>query len=104
MPYNSNIGKLNSSKMKNGQTVSDNLVALVAKIGEKINIKVKTLNNDVTTSIIYTVVKEFVKARSITLETSDKSDTLKTFKNNYNAYCSIKSFSVRRKLIRSVYN
>ena len=42
---NSNIEKLNSSKMKNGQTVEDNLVALIAKIGEKITIgKTKTIS------------------------------------------------------------
>ena len=32
--------------MKNGQTVNDNLVALIAKIGEKITIgKTKTIKN-----------------------------------------------------------
>ena len=32
--------------MKNGQTVDDNLVALIAKIGEKITIgKAKTISN-----------------------------------------------------------
>ena len=81
---NSNIEKLNSSKMKNGQTVSDNLVALVAKIGEKITIgKVKTLNNDGSTNFHYlhTVVKDNLSKLAVllSLETSDKSDTLKTF-------------------------
>ena len=81
---NSNIEKLNSSKMKNGQTVSDNLVALVAKIGEKITIgKVKTINNNGSTNFHYlhTVVKDNLSklAVLVSLETSDKSDTLKTF-------------------------
>ena len=41
---NSNIEDLKTSKMKNGQTVDDNLVALIAKIGEKITIgKAKTI-------------------------------------------------------------
>ena len=81
---NSNIEKLNSSKMKNGQTVSDNLVALVAKIGEKITIgKVKTINNSGSTNFHYlhTVVKDNLSklAVLVSLETSDRSDTLKTF-------------------------
>ena len=81
---NSNIDKLNSSKMKNGQTVSDNLVALVAKIGEKITIgKVKTINNSGSTNFHYlhTVVKDNLSklAVLVSLETSDKSEALKTF-------------------------
>ena len=41
---NSVIEKLKEAKMKNGQTVDDNLVALIAKIGEKITIgKAKTI-------------------------------------------------------------
>ena len=44
--HNSNVEILKSSKMKNGDTVENNLVALIAKIGEKITIgKVKTLQN-----------------------------------------------------------
>ena len=40
------LEKLNKSKMKNGQTVEDNLVALIAKMGEKITIgRVKTFNH-----------------------------------------------------------
>ena len=39
------LKKIKSSKMKNGQTVDDNLVALIAKIGEKITIgKSKTFS------------------------------------------------------------
>ena len=41
---NSNVEKLKVAIMKNGQTVDDNLVALIAKIGEKITIgKAKTI-------------------------------------------------------------
>ena len=41
---NSNIEELKKSKMSNGQTVDENLVALIAKIGEKITIgKTKTI-------------------------------------------------------------
>ena len=46
---NSNLDVLKSSKMKNGETVDDNVVALIAKIGEKITIgKAKTINNSGT--------------------------------------------------------
>ena len=81
---NSNIDELNSSQMKNGQTVADNLVALVAKIGEKITIgKVKTINNSGSTNFHYlhTVVKDNLSklAVLVSLETSDKSEALKTF-------------------------
>ena len=81
---NSNIDELNASQMKNGQTVADNLVALVAKIGEKITIgKVKTINNSGTTNFHYlhTVVKDNLSklAVLVSLETSDKSEDLKTF-------------------------
>ena len=42
----SNIDELKKAKMKNGNTVDDNLVALIAKIGEKITIgKMKTISN-----------------------------------------------------------
>ena len=81
---NSNIDELNSSLMKNGQTVADNLVALVAKIGEKITIgKVKTINNDgsINFHYLHTVVKDNLSklAVLVSLETSDKSEALKTF-------------------------
>ena len=43
---NSNLEDLKKSKMKNGSTVDTNLVALIAKIGEKITIgKSKTISN-----------------------------------------------------------
>ena len=42
----SDLDKLNNSKMKNGSTVSQNLIDLIAKIGEKITIgRSKTLEN-----------------------------------------------------------
>ena len=81
---NSNIDELNSSKMKNGQTVADNLVALVAKIGEKITIgKAKTINNNgsINFHYLHSVVKDNLSklAVIVSLETSDKSDSLKSF-------------------------
>ena len=62
--YNSNVETLKSSKMKNGDTVENNLVALIAKIGEKITIgKVKTLQNpgSVNSHYLHTIVKENFK-------------------------------------------
>ncbi len=42
----SDLDKLNNSKMKNGITVSQNLIDLIAKIGEKITIgRLKTIEN-----------------------------------------------------------
>ena len=81
---NSNIEDLKSAKMKNGQTVDDNLVALIAKIGEKITIgKAKTIKNSdgVNNHYLHTVVKDNVAklAVMVSLDTKDNSDTVKTF-------------------------
>ena len=82
--HNSNIEVLKSSKMKNGDTVENNLVALIAKIGEKITIgKVKTLKNSgsVNCQYLHTVVKDNLAklAVIVSLETKDKSDMVKNF-------------------------
>jgi elongation factor Ts len=70
--------------MKNGQSVDDNLVALIAKIGEKITIgKSKTIENKsgVNNHYLHTVVKDNVAklAVLVSLDTNDKSDTVKSF-------------------------
>ena len=82
--HSSNVEVLKSSKMKNGDTVENNLVALIAKIGEKITIgKVKTLQNpgSVNCQYLHTVVKENLAklAVVVSLETKDKSDSVKNF-------------------------
>jgi len=82
--HSSDVEILKSSKMKNGDTVENNLVALIAKIGEKITIgKVKTLQNPGTVNCQYlhTVVKDNLAklAVIVSLETNDKSETLKNF-------------------------
>ena len=82
--YDSNIEKLKSSKMKNGDTVENNLVALIAKIGEKITIgKVKTLKNSgsINCHYLHTIVKDNLAklAVLVSLETTDKSDLVKNF-------------------------
>ncbi len=81
---NSDIEKLKKTKMKNGNTVDDNLVALIAKIGEKITIgKAKTIENSTSTNYQYlhTVVKDNLAklAVVVSLETKENSDSLKTF-------------------------
>ena len=81
---NSNINELNKTKMKNGETVENNLVALIAKIGEKITIgKTKTISNSSTTNFQYlhTVVKDNLAklAVVVSLETKENSEIIKTF-------------------------
>ena len=81
---NSNPEVLKVAKMKNGQTVDDNLVALIAKIGEKITIgKVKTIqnNNGVNNHYLHTVIKDNVAklAVMVSLDTKENSETVKTF-------------------------
>ena len=81
---NSNIQDLKITQMQNGKTVNDNLVALIAKIGEKITIgKTKTISNNSSTNYQYlhTVVKDNLAklAVVVSLETKDESDTVKNF-------------------------
>ena len=80
----SNVEKLKKVKMKNNITVEENLVALIAKIGEKITIgKTKTISNSSSNNYQYlhTVVKDNLAklAVIVSLETKDKSDVVKTF-------------------------
>jgi elongation factor Ts len=80
----SNLDDLKKSKMKNGNTVEDNLVSLIAKIGEKITIgKVKTITNSTSTNYQYlhTIVKDNLAklAVVVSLQTSNNTDTVKTF-------------------------
>ena len=80
----SNIDELKNSKMNNGQTVDENLVALIAKIGEKITIgKCKTIKNSngVNNHYLHTVVKDNVAklAVLVSLETNEKSEVVKNF-------------------------
>ena len=81
---NSNLEVLKSTKMKNGDTVENNLVALIAKIGEKITIgKVKTLQNQgsINCQYLHTVVTDNLAklAVIVSLETTDQSDTVRNF-------------------------
>ena len=81
---NSNIEKLKSSKMKNGFSVNDALVALIAKIGEKITIgQAKTISNSssINCQYLHTVVKDNLAklAVVVSLETKENSETIKIF-------------------------
>ena len=81
---NSNVDDLKKTKMKNGSTVDETLVALIAKIGEKITIgKAKTISNSSSTNYQYlhTVVKDNLAklAVVVSIETKDNSEAVKTF-------------------------
>jgi len=81
---NSDLDKLNKSNMSNSKSVEDNLVSLIAKMGEKITVgKTKTFNQPGTKNFNYlhTVVKDNLSKLSVivSIETSDDSDTVKTF-------------------------
>ena len=81
---NSDLEKLTKSKMSNGETVEDCLVALIAKMGEKITIgRTKTFSNSGTKNFNYshTVVKDNLSklAVVVSLETTDTSETIKSF-------------------------
>ena len=80
----SDLEKLNKSKMANGENVEDSLVALIAKMGEKITVgKAKTFNQPGSKNFNYlhTVVKDNLSKLSVitSLETSDSSDSVKAF-------------------------
>ena len=80
----SNLDELKNSKMKNDKTVDENLVSLIAKIGEKITIgKSKTIENlnGLNNHYLHTVVKDNVAklAVLVSLETKEKSEAVKTF-------------------------
>ena len=80
----SNVKELKKAKMKNDKSVEDNLVELIAKIGEKITIgKTKTISHSssVNYQYLHTVVKDNLAklAVVVSLETKDNSDAVKTF-------------------------
>jgi len=81
---NSDLSKLNKSKMLNGKSVEDSLVSLIAKMGEKITVgKTKTFNQSGTKNFNYlhTVVKDNLSKLSViaSLKTSDDSEAIKIF-------------------------
>ena len=80
----SDIVKLNDANMSNGKTVKDNLVALIAKIGEKITIgKASTIENSNSKNFIYqhTTIKDNVSKLGVivSLETDENSAEVNSF-------------------------
>ena len=81
---NANIDDLKKSKMKNGDTVDQNLVNLIAKIGEKITIgRTKIINSKGTKNYTYlhTIVRDNLSklAVIVSIESQDNSNLLKQF-------------------------
>jgi len=81
---NSDIDKLNKSIMKNKKTVEENLVSMIAKIGEKITLgRVKTLNHENSKNYYYlhTVVKDNLSKIAViaSINTKEKSEKIDLF-------------------------
>ena len=80
----SDLEKLNNSKMKNEKSVKENLVALIAKIGEKITIgRIKTIENNNSQNFSYqhSVIKDNVSKLGVvvSLEVSEKNGIIDSF-------------------------
>ena len=80
----SNLDKLNKSNMKNNKSVEDNLVSLIAKIGEKITIgRTKTLQISKSQNFIYqhSIIKDNVSKLGVivSLETNKKNGSISSF-------------------------
>jgi elongation factor Ts len=81
---NSDINKLNKSIMDNKKTVEENLVSMIAKIGEKITLgRVKTLNHENSKNYFYlhTVVKDNLSKIAViaSINTKEKSEKIDLF-------------------------
>ena len=82
--HSSDLLKLNKSLMKNGKSVEDNLVSLIAKIGEKITIgRIKTIENSNSHNYFYqhSLIKDNVSKLSVivSLETKQTGDKIRNF-------------------------
>ena len=80
----SNRESLSLSKMKNGKTVDENLLALISKIGEKITIGRSRSFNCKEFKVFkyhHTIIKDNLSKLGVivSLKTSDHSEKLKTF-------------------------
>ena len=84
LQVNANTDELKKNKMKNGKTVDENLVEIIAKIGEKITIgRTKSINSEGTKnySYLHTIVKENLSklAVLVSLESKESSEKLNDF-------------------------
>ena len=82
--HSSNSSELQKTKMKNNKTVEENLVAMIAKIGEKITLgRSKTLDKENSKNFAYqhTVVKDNVSklAVIVSLKTNEISEKIDLF-------------------------
>ena len=82
--HSSNLAELQKAKMKNNKSVDENLVAMIAKIGEKITLgRAKTLNNENSKNFAYqhSVVKDNVSKLVVivSLKTSNNSKKVDLF-------------------------
>ena len=80
----SDLKELDKSIMHNKKTVSDNLVALITKIGEKITIgRAKTIQNDNIKNFTYqhTIIKDNVSKLGVivSIEMKENSDKINSF-------------------------
>ncbi len=81
---NSDVEKIKKAKMKNTDTVENNLVSIIAKIGEKITIgRAKTISNDnsLNFSYLHSVVKDNLSklAVVVSLNTKEKNEKINIF-------------------------
>ena len=80
----SNLDDLSKSKMENEKTVDENLVALIAKIGEKITIgRAKTIKykNSKNFSYQHSIIKDNVSKLGVivSIDETEKSENINTF-------------------------
>ena len=80
----SNLEKLNISHMDNGKSVEDNLVSLIAKIGEKITIgRLKTIKDVNSQNFVYqhSIIKDNVSklAAIVSIETNENNEIVSNF-------------------------
>jgi elongation factor Ts len=82
--HSSNLEDLKNSKMKNNKTVDENLIALIAKIGEKITIgRSKTLSYEASRNFVYqhSIIKDNVSklAVIVSIKTLEKNEKIDAF-------------------------
>tara|TARA_A100001388_G_scaffold121361_1_gene89615 strand:+ start:3072 stop:3923 length:852 start_codon:yes stop_codon:yes gene_type:complete len=80
----SDIENLKKSKMNNGDTVENNLVSFIAKIGEKITIgRAQTIDNPNSLNFTYqhSIIKDNVSKLGVivSIEVKDKNDEINSF-------------------------
>ncbi len=80
----SDLELLKKSKMKNNQTVEENIIAIIAKIGEKITLgRSKTIQNEnnLNFNYLHTVVKDNLSklAVIVSLNTNENNEKIKFF-------------------------